>query len=459
MNRWGCDSFCESLARRHFLRIGSLSLVGIHLSQYLEMKGLMAASGGKAAPGRAQACILLLLEGGPSQVDTWDPKPSSGFRPIGTNVPGIQISEILPRVARHMDKLSIIRSMTHEEVDHPLGREYITSGHRPAPAMEFASVGSIVARELGPRNGIPPYVLGAPHLTESYYGASSLGAAYNPLVVPDPSKKDFKLKDLTLPKSITEKRIEDRRSFLEVVDGLYRRKEVLVEAAARETFRDKAMEMILSPTMKKAFDLSQESEKTKDAYGRYGFGQSALLARRLVEAGSRFVTAAGYNVDSGWDTHGRGSGGENDKKLRALLCPTLDQTLTALLIDLDQRGLLESTIVMAMGEFGRTPEINPINGRDHWPFCWSMVLGGGGLQGGQVIGSQRREGRIRGRASHLRGRCLRHHLQGHGHRLDQGIHDPGGSARQDRQLLRRHHRPAHRRVDLARPCLRPTSNE
>ena len=392
MNRWGCDSFCESLARRHFLRIGSLSLVGIHLSQYLEMKGLMAASGGKAAPGRAQACILLLLEGGPSQVDTWDPKPSSGFRPIGTNVPGIQISEILPRVARHMDKLSIIRSMTHEEVDHPLGREYITSGHRPAPAMEFASVGSIVARELGPRNGIPPYVLGAPHLTESYYGASSLGAAYNPLVVPDPSKKDFKLKDLTLPKSITEKRIEDRRSFLEVVDGLYRRKEVLVEAAARETFRDKAMEMILSPTMKKAFDLSQESEKTKDAYGRYGFGQSALLARRLVETGSRFVTAAGYNLDSGWDTHGRGSGGENDKKLRALLCPTLDQTLTALLIDLDQRGLLESTIVMAMGEFGRTPEINPINGRDHWPFCWSMVLGGGGLQGGQVIGASDERG-------------------------------------------------------------------
>ena len=383
MRAWLAGTFCG---------FGSLSLVGIHLGQYLEMKGLMAASGGKASPAKAQACILLLLEGGPSQVDTWDPKPSSGFRPIGTNVPGIQISEILPRVARHMDKLSIIRSMTHEEVDHPLGREYITSGHRPAPAMEFASVGSIIARELGPRNDIPPYVLGAPHLTESYYGASSLGAAYNPLVVPDPSKKDFKLKDLTLPKSITEKRIEDRRSFLEVVDGLYRRKEVLVEAAARETFRDKAMEMILSPAMKKAFDLSQESEKTKDAYGRYGFGQSALLARRLVETGSRFVTAAGYNVDSGWDTHGRGSGGENDKKLRALLCPTLDQTLTALLVDLDQRGLLESTIVMAMGEFGRTPEINPINGRDHWPFCWSMVLGGGGLQGGQVIGASDERG-------------------------------------------------------------------
>ena len=392
MNRSGCKSFCDSIARRHFLRLGSLSLLGINLSKYLELSQLMASVGNQTGSAKAQSCILLLLEGGPSQVDTWDPKPNSGFRPIGTNVAGIQISEILPRVANHMDKLAIIRSMTHEEVDHGLARDYISSGHRPVPSMEFASLGSILAKELGSLNDIPPYVLGAPHLKDRSLGAASLGAEYNPLLVPDPAKADFKLNDLTLPKSITEKRIQDRKGFLKVIDEIYRQKEKLVEAATRETFRDKALEMILSPTMKKAFDLSRESEKTKDAYGRYGFGQSALLARRLVESGSRFVTAAGYNIDSGWDTHGKGSGGENDKKLRALLCPTLDQTLSTLLEDLDQRGLLESTIVIAMGEFGRTPEINPINGRDHWPFCWSMVIGGGGLKGGQVIGASDEKG-------------------------------------------------------------------
>ena len=320
-------------------------------------------------------------------------------------------------------------------------------------------MGSIIARELGPRNDIPPYVLGAPHLTESYYGASSLGAAYNPLVVPDPSMKDFKLKDLTLPKSITEKRIEDRRSFLEVVDGLYRRKEVLVEAAARETFRDKAMEMILSPAMKKAFDLSQESEEDQ---GRLRPLRIRTECAAGPAVGGNRLPLRHPRPATTWTAAGTPTAGGRGRERQEAASPAVPHPGSdphALLIDLDQRGLLESTIVMAMGEFGRTPEINPINGRDHWPFCWSMVLGGGGAAGRPGHRSQRREGRIRGRASHLRGGCLRHHLQGHGHRLDQGIHDPGGSAHQDRQLLRRHHRPAHRRVDLARPCLRPTSNE
>ena len=388
MKRTGCFGFEASLPRRDFLRLGSLSLLGISLSQYLELKSVMAAAGVDVAKkAKAQACILLWLEGGPAQMDTFDPKPSSGFRPISTNVAGIQVSEILPRIARHMDKLALIRSMHHEEVDHPNAQFYNLTGHKPSPAMRFPSLGSIVSKERGSRNDVPPYVLGAPHLTGDQHRAASLGAGYNPMIVPDPSEKDFQIVDLSLPKSITLERLEDRKSFLEVVAREYRQKELLAERTTRDSFREEALKMILSPAMKKAFDLSKESEKTKDAYGRYTFGQSALLARRLVESGSRFVTAAGYNFDSGWDTHGKGSGGENDPKLRDTLCPTFDQTCSALLEDLDQRGLLESTVVIAMGEFGRTPDKNQINGRDHWPFCFSAVLGGGGIRGGQVIGS------------------------------------------------------------------------
>ena len=390
MKRTGCFGFEASLPRRDFLRLGSLSLLGISLSQYLELKSVMAAAGVDVAKkAKAQACILLWLEGGPAQMDTFDPKPSSGFKPISTNVAGIQISETLPRIARHMDKLSIIRSMHHEEVDHPNGKHYNMTGHRPTPAMKFPSVGSILSKEMGPRNDVPPYVLGTPHLAkETFYNAAHLGAKYNPMVVPDPSSKDFQIVDLTLPKSISVERIQDRQFFLDVIAHQYRQKERLAERTIRDSFREEALKMILSPAMKNAFDLSQESQKSKDAYGRggYGLGQSVLLARRLVEAGCRFVTAAGNYTDSGWDTHGKGSGGENDKKVGSVLAPALDQAMSTLLEDLDQRGLLESTLVIAMGEFGRTPDKNQINGRDHWPFCFSVALGGGGIRGGQVIG-------------------------------------------------------------------------
>ena len=387
----GCSDYLASLPRRDFLRVGSLSLLGISLSQYLELKSVMAEAGVEVEKkAKAQACILLWLEGGPAQMDTFDPKPTSGFKPISTNVPGIQISEVLPRIARHIDKLSIIRSMHHKEVDHSNGKHYNMTGHRPTPAMKFPSVGSIVSKEMGPRNDIPPYVLGAPHLAkQTFYNGAHLGAKYNPMVVPDPTKKDFQIVDLSLPKSITVERIEDRQAFLNVIARQYRQKEWMAERTTRDTFRDEALKMILSPAMKNAFDLSQESEKTKEAYGwgGYGLGQSVLLARRLVEAGCRFVTAAGNYSDSGWDTHGKGSGGENDEQIGSVLGPALDQAMSTLLEDLDQRGLLESTLVIAMGEFGRTPEKNQINGRDHWPFCFSVALGGGGIQGGQVIGA------------------------------------------------------------------------
>ena len=385
----------DSWARRDFLRVGSLSLLGMSLSQYLQLKSLMAASGADMEKkAKAKACILLLLEGGPSQVDTWDPKPNSGLQPIATNVPGIQISELFPRVARHMDKLAVIRSMHSEEIDHPEGTYYAITGHRPTPAMDFPSLGSIISKEVGPRSTVPPYVV-VPELSElhqPFFRSAFLGAEYDPMTVPLASsnrgriaeaaqEEEFQLPHLSLPKSLSLERIQTRHSLLKIVDESYRRKMELARYSKMDKFSEQALKMVLSPEVRQAFDLSQESEKMKEAYGRHTFGQSVLLARRLVEAGSRFVTAAGYG-HGGWDTHG-----DNDENIKEKLAPPLDQALSTLLEDLEQRGLFESTIVLVMGEFGRTPDINNRNGRDHWPHCWSLLVGGGGIRGGRVVGA------------------------------------------------------------------------
>ena len=380
----------ENLRRRDFLRVGSLSLLGISLSKYLEAVALAAKVPGARSKAKAQSCILLWLEGGPCQIDTFDPKPSSAFQPISTNVPGIQISELLPRVARHMDKLSIIRSMQTEEIDHPEATYYALTGHRPNPAMRFPSLGSILARELGPRNNIPPFILYGDHDDwsgyEQYFRAGFLGTEYDPMGVPDPGGELLKLPDLRLPKNLTLERLQNRRSLLKIVDQVSRQKEEIAEYASLDNYTEQALRMILSPNVKQAFDLSQEPEKTREAYGEHGFGQSALLARRLVEHGCRLVTAAGYQYNE-WDSHS-----DNDKLHRDKLVPPLDQALSALLEDLEQRGMLESTIVLVMGEFGRTPHVNPANGRDHWPHCWSLALGGGGIAGGHVIGASDNRG-------------------------------------------------------------------
>jgi Protein of unknown function (DUF1501) len=375
----------ESLGRRDFLRVGSLGFLGISLGQYLQLRHALGSPGGKA-----QACILLWLEGGPSQMDTWDPKPGSPFHPISTNVPGIQVSELMPRVARRMDKLALIRSMYTEENNHPQATYYALTGHRPNPAMEFPSFGAVITKERGARGAVPPHVL-APQWEsqrqyEESFRAAFLGSECDPLVIPDPSAKDFRPPDLVLPKSITVERLEDRRGFLRIVDRLYRERVQAAELSPADAFTDQARAMILAPEVRKAFDIAEEPDKVRDAYGRNGFGQSVLLARRLVEAGSRFVTAAGFPFNA-WDTHG-----DNNKKHRDELVPLLDQALSTLIDDLETRGLLESTIVLAMGEFGRTPFLNPAAGRDHWSHCWSLALGGGGIRGGQVIGKSDERG-------------------------------------------------------------------
>jgi hypothetical protein len=381
----------SGISRRGFLRVGSLYPLGIGLAPLLQFS---RALGRPDTPprGKAHACILLWLEGGPSQMDTWDPKGNSTLKPIATKAPGLQISELFPRLARQMDKLSVVRSVHTEENNHPQGTYNTLTAHRPNAAMKFPSVGSIICKETGRRNELPQYAL-VPQPQEvdffSYadaYMGAFLGADYNPMIVPDPSQDDFHIPDLRLPKSVTAETIEHRQSFLKVVDREFREKEQLAEFATTDALSRQALGMLLSPNVEKAFDLSREPDKVRDAYGRNRVGQSVLLARRLVESGCRFVSASGYKHGQ-WDTHGK-----NEETLRKDLTPQLDRTLSVLLTDLEERGLLQSTVVLVMGEFGRTPTINAAAGRDHWPDCWSLLIGGGGIAGGHVVGASDKTG-------------------------------------------------------------------
>lgn len=388
---------CSLASRRQFLRVGSLGILGANLSQYLHFNNLMAGVGlDIEKKATAKSCILLWLEGGPSHVDTFDPKPSSSFAPISTNVPGIQLSSLCPKVAKRMDKIAIIRSVWGNEPNHFEAAHQTLTGHRISPSMNFPSFGSIITKELGPRNSLPPHLL-VPQMDvdrayEKLFKSGFLSGKYDPLILEDPTgcsassvemgcDPNFTLGDLSLPKGIPIERIDSRLSLLKIVDQAYRQKVESSDFSNMDIFREQALDMILAPEVREAFDMSGESEKTKDAYGRNGFGQSVLLARRLVEKGARFVTAAGNKFNE-WDTHGR-----NDLQHRDNLVPVLDQALSTLVDDLDQRGMLDSTMVIVTGEFGRTPHLNAGGGRDHWPHVWSVVVAGGGIKGGQVVGA------------------------------------------------------------------------
>ena len=368
--------------RRDFVKVGSLGFLGMNLAQSLRLQA--SSSARLSSQAKAKACILLWLEGGPAQMDTWDPKTNSSFRPISTNVDGIQVSELLPKLARRMDKLALIRSMSSFGDDHPQAVHYAATGHLHNPAMQFPSLGSIVGERMGSAHGLPPYVI-VPRWERSQqyqesFRSAFLGPDYAPMLIRDPSKEGFEVTDLSLPKSVAPAAVENRRAFLDVVDRMYRDRVNSAEHARMDAFTQKAWEMLLTPGVRNAFDLSKESEKTKDAYGRDSVGQSLLLARRLVEAGTRFVTAAGFHGNS-WDTHSF-----NDKGHRDRLTPPLDHSLSALIDDMSARGLYDEVIVVVMGEFGRTPNINSRLGRDHWPTCWSLAIGGGGLKTGLTVG-------------------------------------------------------------------------
>jgi hypothetical protein len=353
--------------------------------------------------------ILIFNCGGPSHLDLWDPKPDATdtvrgpFQPISTNVAGIQVSELLPRLARHIDKLAIVRSVHHSHSSHNAGMHWSIVG-RPyrkdstlinPSATDYPSFGTLVgwlAQRDGYSGAVPPYVITPfPHCDSTVYVTPGqfggcLGIRFDPFVVDaDPSADDFRVRNLSLDDTLTPQRLQSRLALL---GQMANTTAPAAHAAAAEydLRRDQAASMVLSGEAAQAFDLSREKPDVRERYGRHGWGQSHLLARRLVEAGVRFVTTVnGRSII--WDTHQ-----DNFNRLKTRLAPPMEQAYATLLDDLDERGLLDTTLVIWMGDFGRTPIINKDVGRDHWPQCYTMVLAGGGIRGGQVVGQSDRTG-------------------------------------------------------------------
>ena len=381
---------CDGVNRRDALRIGSLTGLGLGLSDLF--CGQATAIEPRVA--RAKSCILLWLDGGPSHLETFDLKPMAPaevrgpFQPISTNVSGIHISELLSETAKMTDKLSIIRSMTSPLGEHGLANQYLLTGYKPSPALQYPSYGSVVAH-LNPGQLVLPTYIAIPESRSA--GSGFLGHQDEPFVTGgDPSKPDFKVQDLDFFPQIDEARLRRRRAYLHEFDAA----QAVFESRNRPTDSsfDRAYRLVTSSEAKAAFNLSAEPELVRARYGPRMFGQSCLLARRLVERGVPFVSV----INTGWDTH---EGlvqqlklGYSGAKVGVGLLPTFDLGFSALVSDLSDRGLLDETLVIAMGEFGRTPKLNTRGGRDHWPRVFSVVLAGGGVPGGQVIGSSDRVG-------------------------------------------------------------------
>jgi hypothetical protein len=364
--------------RRDFLRIGSLGALGISLDGVL-----------RAGAKRDISCILLWQSGGCGHLDTFDLKPDAPkeirgeFKPIPTNVPGIQICEHLPFTAKQADKFTILRSMKSRENNHERAINYLLTGYLPLPTLEFPSVGSVISKELGSKNGLPPYVA-VPNTFPSY-GAGYLGGSYNPFIAGDPNISGYQARDLTLPADVDWTRVGNRNFLLKQMDAKFRAIEASTDMAAMDSFYQRAYDLLKSPAARKAFDIAAEPESLRERYGRTPVGQGALLARRLVESGVRFVTVA-----KGWlnyDTHG-----DNFNTMKKALLPEFDRAFAGLLEDLHERGMLDTTLVIAMGEFGRTPKVNDAAGRDHHSKAWSIALAGAGIPGGRVLGATDKNG-------------------------------------------------------------------
>jgi hypothetical protein len=360
------------------MRIGSLGSLGLTLSGAL-----------RAGAKKDISCILVWQSGGNPHTDTFDMKPDAPseirgeFKPIPTNVPGIQVCEHLPFTARQADKYTILRSMTSKENNHERAINYLLTGYLPLPTLEFPSMGSVVSKELGAKNGMPPYVA-VPNTFPSY-GAGFLGGAYNPFISGDANVSGYRVRDLALPADVDWNRVGNRKWLLNQMDAKFKAIEASPDFAAMDAFEQRAYDLLSSPVAKKAFDIHAEPEALRERYGRTPVGQGCLLARRLVESGVRFVTVA-----KGWlnyDTHG-----DNFNIMQKILLPEFDRAFAALLEDLDQRGMLDTTLVIANGEFGRTPKINGDAGRDHHCKAWSVVFAGAGITGGRILGATDKTG-------------------------------------------------------------------
>lgn len=378
-------SDCEKFHRRDALKVGLLSMLGLTLPKYYALADATNTKDPKAGQttGTADSAVLIWLAGGPSHLDTWDLKPEApieirgNFNALETNVSGIRISEHMPGVAKQMDKLCVVRSVTSPTGAHEIGTHYMLTGFLPLPGFAVPSYGAVASKLLGPRSALPPYISIQQPLDDM--GAGFLGAALNPFSPgSDPANANFRVRDLDTPNGMTVEKLDRRRALREVVDSAFKAHEKGSDRArAVDSFYNRAYTLLSSSEARGAFDLKQEKESVRDAYGRNTFGQSLLLSRRLVEAGVRFTTV----TFGGWDNHNN-----IFNVLSGGVLPRFDKSFAAFIDDMHQRGVLKRTLVIVMGEFGRTPIINKDGGRDHHPRVFSMVLAGGGIKGGTVVG-------------------------------------------------------------------------
>ncbi len=394
----GCADFVRTkLSRRTALKVGGLGLAGLSLPSLLQ-----AEDRPRKNKATARSVILLFQFGGPSHLDTFDPKPSAPreirgeFAAIKTNVPGTLVSEHLPRLSRLADTFALVRGVHHTRSSHNPGAYYSLTGREPltdlvtanAAATDFPHPGSIVDYLSEKKTKTPPFVAlptmiaDGPFRTPGEF-AGFLGKVYDPLwILADPNAADFNVEQLTLPAELDVERVQERRSILQELDAKSRLAERVTAVQGMNAYRGRAIDLLTSPATRQAFALHEESDRLRDRYGRNTYGQSVLLARRLVEAGVRFVSVYYSRGIGGWDTHK-----DNFNTLKNSRLPHTDYAVSALLEDLRVRGLLGETLVYWTGDFGRTPKINKDAGRDHWPRCQTVLMAGGGVRGGQLYGA------------------------------------------------------------------------
>ena len=395
----GTAHTCDGVTRRDFMQVGTLGAVGLSLPQLYAAK----AAGALRDGADDRACIMIFNLGAPSQLDTFDMKPEAPaevrgpFQAIETSVPGIQVSEILPGHAQITDKFSFVRSVHHGGAAvHDSGWQMLQTGRQFTGGVESPHAGSVVSYLRGRKTDLPPFVVlpqtmgrGGGNLPNGQAGGF-LGKANDPFALnADPSQAEFKVPDLLPPAEIGTVRLERRRRMRDVVDQTVQSFEATEDADILDSNFQAAFRMMTSEQARDAFDLTKESQEMRDRYGMTRFGQCCLLARRLVESGVRFVTINTFLTvfdEITWDIHGS-KPFTSIAGMKDIVCPLYDKGYSALIQDLDQRGMLDSTLVCNLAEFGRTPKVNPAGGRDHWPQCFTVYFAGGGVQGGRVVGA------------------------------------------------------------------------
>ena len=370
-------------SRRGLLAAGSLGTLGLSLPQLLWMEQASAEQKHyDFIEAKAKSVIHIYLPGGMAHQESWDPKPYSPLeyrgemKPVKTNT-GEIFCESIPKLAKIADRLAVVRSVTHGEAAHERGTHNMFTGYKPSPALKYPSFGAVVSHEYGPRKNMPPYIC-IPNQPNEFAGTGYLSSSFGPFALgSDPASSGFKVRDLDLYKGVDDKRFARRQAALEQVNQHFASVTKADNVGAMGTFYERAYNLLGSPEAKLAFDLNKEDDKTKDAYGKNQAGQRLLMARRLVEAGCRLVTL----TYGGWDMHNGITAAMN----RTM--PPLDQALSQLILDLEQRGLLDETLVLVSSEFGRTPKVNKTAGRDHYPKVFSVMMAGGGIKGGSIYGA------------------------------------------------------------------------